>query len=383
MRWLRWISWEAAAVWRSARRAVTGPGPERDVAVQSLKAAAAAALAWAVAGWWWDAPMALLAPWTAVVIVESTVYRSLRSGLQQLAVIVAGTVVAAGAALVTGNTMAALLVALPITVLLGNYARFGQQGLYAPTTALFVLAYGSYTAYGILHRLLESIIGAVIGIAVNALVLPPVHGRSVRHVLYRLPRDSADLLRTMADGLRDPEGDGWGQKDAESWYDQARRLSATVTDLATARGWDDESHRFNPGYRMRRRGRPAPSAHWDTVWERVAEQLRALTRTLSETATDRLTPPPAAALALLADVLDAAGDVCGHDLRTLEEHGSEEREARRAEDLSRAWEHLTRLKDRLPEAGRDASAALGGLVADVQRLLYALGPVESATRPAA
>ncbi|MFC8667553.1 hypothetical protein [Streptomyces sp. NPDC057199] len=52
--------------------------------MQSLKAAAAARLAWALAGWR-EAPMAL---------------------------------------------------ALPLTVLLGNYARFGTQGLYAPTAAV-------------------------------------------------------------------------------------------------------------------------------------------------------------------------------------------------------------------------------------------------------
>jgi uncharacterized membrane protein YgaE (UPF0421/DUF939 family) len=68
--------------WRSIRRAVTESGAERDTVVQSLKAAEAALLAWALTGWWWDAPMALLAPWTALFLVQNTVYRSLLSALQ-------------------------------------------------------------------------------------------------------------------------------------------------------------------------------------------------------------------------------------------------------------------------------------------------------------
>ncbi len=50
--------------------------------VQSLKAAGAAAVAWAVTGWWLEAPMALMAAWAAVALVQGTVYRSLRSAVQ-------------------------------------------------------------------------------------------------------------------------------------------------------------------------------------------------------------------------------------------------------------------------------------------------------------
>ncbi|MEK8174248.1 hypothetical protein NKH77_50455 [Streptomyces sp. M19] len=63
------LRWEAAAVWRTARIAVRQSGPERDTMVQSLKAAGAAIAAWALTGWWLNAPLALLArgrrwPWS-------------------------------------------------------------------------------------------------------------------------------------------------------------------------------------------------------------------------------------------------------------------------------------------------------------------------------
>jgi uncharacterized membrane protein YgaE (UPF0421/DUF939 family) len=82
--------------------------------------------------------MAFVAPWVAVVLVESTVYRSLAHGLQQVAAIAAGTVVATGVALVLNNTMVTMVVVLPAVLLLVQWQRLGSQGIYAATGALFV-----------------------------------------------------------------------------------------------------------------------------------------------------------------------------------------------------------------------------------------------------
>ncbi|MFD5074965.1 aromatic acid exporter family protein [Streptomyces sp. NPDC058371] len=301
---LRALTWEVGAVWGSARRAVTVSGPERTTAVQSLKAAGAALLAWAVAGWWWHAPMALMAPWTALFLVQSTVYRSLLSALQQFVVVVVGTLLAAGAGVLTHNEMAAMALALPLTVLLGNYARFGTHGLYAPTAALFVLAYGSYTGADIAHRLLETLLGAVIGIGVNALVLPPVHDRRVSQLRAQLPEGSGELLHDVADGL----AEGHREEQARGWHERAQRLTDVVTDLREARRWSDESYRVNPGHRLRRSAPAPPAVAWDFAWDQVTEHIATTLRTLAE-APRRLELPSDARDALAA-LLRAAGDAC-------------------------------------------------------------------------
>ncbi|GFN08910.1 hypothetical protein Smic_74660 [Streptomyces microflavus] len=177
----QWVGREWAEVRWSVRSAREVAGPERDTLVQSLKAAAAAIAAWAVSGWWFQTPMALLAPWTAIAMVGSTVYQSVRTGTQQFAIIALGTVWASGAmALTRDRTMAAMLLTLPFMMLLGNYRRFGNQGIYGATTALFVITAGVSSTSTVGHRLLETLIGAAIGLLVNAFVLPPVHLRSVR-----------------------------------------------------------------------------------------------------------------------------------------------------------------------------------------------------------
>ncbi|MGW6025286.1 FUSC family protein [Streptomyces sp. NPDC055214] len=340
------------------------------MAVQSLKAAGAALIAWAVAGWWWDAPMALMAPWTALFLVQNTIYRSLRSGVQQFTVVIAGTLIAAGAGALLDNTMLAMAVALPLTVLLGNYARFGTQGVYAPTAALFVLGYGSYSGVEIGHRLLETLLGAVIGIGVNALVLPPVHQRSVQHLRGRLPRDCAELLDDAARGVRET----YDKARADAWYSRAQSLTDMVTDLRTARRWSDESYRFNPFRRMRRAVPQVHSSEWDFAWDRLTEHVRITMRTLSEDARDLSERPrlPADVPEILSSFLAAAADVCACDDR-----GSSA--------LDAAREAHGRLTSLLADTTHEeATPVLGGVVADTQRLLHDLetvtGPLEARAR---
>jgi hypothetical protein len=339
--------------------------------VQSLKAAGAALLAWAVAGWWWDAPMALMAPWTALFLVQSTVYRSLLSALQQLTVVVVGTLLAAVAGVLTHNTVAAMALALPLTVLLGNYARFGTQGLYAPTAALFVLASGSYTGPDIAHRFLETLLGAVIGIGVNALVFAPVHSRRVRHLRAQLPLSSAELLHTVADCV----AGGYDEEQARGWSDRAQRLTDVVTDLREARRWSDESYRVNPGLRLRRRAAPTPpTATWDFVWDQITEHIATTIRTLAEPARrPGLAPNARDALAAL---LRAAGDVCRSGEHAHIAGPCSPGDVEQVQDFRRSLARASAAHRRLTAAyaGRHPGLAstTGGPLADTRRLLSAL-----------
>ncbi|MFS0691534.1 FUSC family protein [Streptomyces nitrosporeus] len=348
--------------------------PDRYQLAQSLKAAAAAALAWAVTGWWLEAPMALMAPWAAVALVQGTVYRSVRTGVELVSMIAAGTLLAAGAAALTGNTMTAMLVALPLAVLLGDWAPVGNQGLYAPTTALFVLAYGSYSLPAVGHRLLETLVGAAVGVVVNALVLPPVHSLEVRRLASALPGDCARLLRRIGEGI----DEDYPEARAAEWYESAGELYGVLADLRTARAWSTESIRFNPGHRFRRKGPPVPSDAWDGVWTRVSNRILTLTLTLLEAASERrlLPRPPAGTLTELSTLLTAAAEVCAVEQDVTEHGPGDETAARRHEHLTRAREALARMKRGEPAADPDARASAGSLMADAQALLDDLTPDE-------
>ncbi|MGH4031159.1 FUSC family protein [Actinomycetota bacterium Odt1-20B] len=376
---------EAGAVARSARRAVTSTGSERTTTVQALKAAGAALIAWALAGWWWDAPMAILAPWTAVVLVHHTVYRSLRSAGQQFLVVAAGTLVAAAAAALTHDVMAAMAIAMPATVLIGAYGRFGDQGWYGPTAALFTLTYGSFTPPQILHRLAETLLGAVIGVLVNALVLPPVHTASARRLHGQVRADCAALLHDVADGIEH----GYDETEAEDWHGRALRLGSTVSELRRARRHAHESRRLNPGRRMRRSPTAPPPA--DAVpWQRVADHLATILRSLAETAreTPRFAAPTGRALATLAVLLRSAGQWCEATAEDVlsgradddfpDRPGRPDRPdaphrpgppSRSERALVEAQEAGRRLASLLDDPAHGPSAALGELTAATTRLL--------------
>ncbi|MFF4394274.1 aromatic acid exporter family protein [Streptomyces sp. NPDC001480] len=305
------LSRGASGVGRSVRAAWRGPGRERDLVVQSLKAAGAALLAWFVASNWLGDPLAMMAPWVALLMVQATVYSSLRQAAQQLAAICIGTLLGTAAHLVSGDTLGALAMCLPVLMLLANWSRFGNQGIYGATTAVFTLASGSVTAASAGHRVGESALGAVIGVAVNAFVLPPIHLRDVRENLAALTRDVGDVLCTIAGGLR--RGD-WDADTAADWSHDAARVELRLESLRSARGWSRESLRLtNRALRfLRRVPSDLPPEEEDERWSRVTGHVRALTRTLAVSADEgrTATPPDRAVLQPYAELLELIARSC-------------------------------------------------------------------------
>lgn len=301
---------EADSVGRAAQAAWAGPGRERDLVVQSLKAAAAALLAWLVGSVWLGDPMALMASWVALILVQATVYSSLLQAARQFTAICAGTVLASAALALTGSTLGALALSIPLLMLLANWRRFGDQGVFGATTALFTLATGAAGASAVGHRVGQAALGAVIGVAVNALVLPPIHLRDVRENLAALAQEAGDLLHTVAADLRDTE---WNAQSAAGWSSASARLERRLETLRSARGWSRESLRLTAGpLRVRRASRPAPPEEEDERWSRVTGHIRALTRTLAVAADEERTPlpPDGPALHAYAGLLDLIGDAC-------------------------------------------------------------------------
>lgn len=366
-------SWSA----RAARRAWAGPGRERDMVVQSGKAALAAVLAWLAASRLLPDAFALMAPWVAVVLVQATVYRSVRQGLHQTLAITAGTVLAAALVIPFGHPLLTMIVVLPLTTLLSNWPRLGDQGIYASTAALFTLVPGEATLDSAVSRILAALLGTAIGIGVNALVLPPVYLRSAREAVDGVVREAREIVAEIADGLDEP----WEYESVRGWYDRAGRLPRLIRGVRSAIGWTHESLRLNPGKR-RRPGSARQAAAYDetlVTLERIADHLIGLTRTLAEAADDTdetprpdhaVTNPYAGFLEKVSAALDAYGrSVTGDDP-----------EAARAE-LRAAVEEVRATRDRLrAELPRHAAsvpegvAVLGALLAAARRITLCLLP---------
>ncbi|MGY5053872.1 FUSC family protein [Streptomyces sp. 900105755] len=384
---MEWTGWVARAVRRqggaavrAVRRVWTVPGRERDLAVQAGKAALAACLAWGVAGWWLQAPVAFVAPWVAVVLVESTVYRSLAHGLQQLAAIAVGTVAATLVALVLDNTMAVMAVVLPAVLLLTRWRRLGSQGIYAATAALFVLTNGQVTVVTSGARVAEAVFGAVVGITVNAVIRPPVYLRDTRAALQDASEEAEGILSSVAEGLARGE---WDEDVAGVWHERALRLGRLVEQARSAVGWSRESMRGNHRGRGPRAVSPPGRTYDDAlaVLDHVAVHLQGVTRTVLEIAghQDESARPGPRITGPYADVLHHAGRAIGLYGRTrFAETGTEPsaQEALRgtAEELRRSLDELHRtLPNDAVQGGPGTLATHGALLAHARRLTAQLG----------
>ncbi|WSQ07306.1 aromatic acid exporter family protein [Streptomyces sp. NBC_01231] len=361
---------DALAIARAARAVRRGPGRERDLVVQSLKAAAAALIAWFVASDLLGDPMALMAPWVALVLVQATVYSSLRQGAQQWVALCAGTLLASAAQALAGSTLGALALSVPVLMLLANWSRFGDQGIYGATTAVFTLASGTVSASAVGHRVGQALLGAVIGVAINALVLPPIHLRDVRENLAALAREAGDVLHTVGADLRESE---WDAQTAARWSSASARLERCLEALRSARGWSRESLKLTAGplRAVRRPPRPVPPEEEDERWSRVTGHIRALTRALSIAADDGRTPAPpdGAALRLYGRLLELIGDACRAESRRLLDPREDTRPAGGSEDAMR--ELHERLQHGLREHaahGATTTAVLGTLLLQAENL---------------
>ncbi len=267
---------------RWARRAVAVPGHERTVTVQIVKTAVAAVAAWVLADGVLHASTAFLAPYTAVFMVDATVYRSVRTAGQQLAAVVAGVVIAGLGTAVLGGTTAALALVTPIGFAAGRFRGFGSGGYWVGVTALLMVTYGTaqrpeqlFSRVGIIA------LGAGVGLAVNAVLFPPGYvSSSLQHAQSALER-LREVLGDLAAHLRDP-GDESADRPWQDLMDGLMRdLEAVGAHAADAR----ESTRLNLRPSVRRRAaRAAEAQRIAAVLHRTLPRLHELIEALPENA---------------------------------------------------------------------------------------------------
>jgi uncharacterized membrane protein YccC len=330
---------------RSLGRAAAGPGRERDLLVQVVKSAGAAVLAWETARLLLDSPQPFFAPLAALVTVHVTVYGSVRVAGQRVAAVVVGVVLAFVAARYGGVNGVSLGVVLVVALLLGRWRRLGGEGLQVPITALLAMTVAGGTAQPQLEaRVLDTVVGAVIGAAVNLLVLPPVHLRSARASVAEVALGVSRLLRALGEGLRGE----WGPDEAQEWHDRALRLDRLVREARATTDQGQESVKLNPRrQRVGAAGTPGDLSRAVDSLEHVAIQCRGITTTLRA----------------LADETDGKEELAA--VRTAVRRGGDR------------WRALRDVEQRELDRS-EALPAYGSLLADIERVLDELQTADGA-----
>jgi hypothetical protein len=360
---------------RALARAIEGPGRDRDVLVQIAKSAGAAVVAWQVARVALHSDQPFLAPLAALITVHATVYQSVRGAAQHVLAVLAGVLLAFLTARTLGVEWYSLGLVLVAALVIARWQRLGDAGLQVPTTALLALTIaGGVQDTALEARVVETLVGALIGAATNLLVLPPVHLRSSREAIASIASGVARLLRAVSDGVRGE----WGRDEAQEWLERARRLDRLVREARSTTEQGRESLRLNP--RVNRGALPIDPAALDRAvdsLEHVAVQCRSITATLLDAAAEGGSP------SLTEEFLSTYAEVLVDVAVAFEALADTETGDQEVENLRGAvragGDKWRVLRDRIQVeelAHRDSLPTYGSLLIDAERILDELERAE-------
>ncbi len=358
--------------------------------LRTAKTTAAAVVSFAVADMLHTTPQPILAPLTALLVVQLTLYSTLSHGVQRILSVVAGVLVAVGVASLTGLTWWSLGAVVVISLVVGRLMRLGPHLLEVPISAMLVLAAaGTGAETAATGRVAETLIGAVVGVAINLVVAPPLYIQPADDAIGELVDRISRFARELATALRG----NWTRAQADRFLTGARELGAEIDRADRHLGRTEESARLNPRGRLAREAQPrlrialAGLEHSYMSLRNLCRAVLDRTYFVPDGDIDGAYSP--AARAALADVVDAFADaiVTVDPIATAEPDAELSRLVVR-DQLDELHERRNRLAVLLlvdPTVDPAAWEQHGALLAAVDRLRVevraAVRPVESAWRP--
>ncbi|GAB3116257.1 hypothetical protein GCM10027160_24860 [Streptomyces calidiresistens] len=238
------------------RRAARGPGWERDDVVLQFKIVGATVVAWLIASAVLPSTVLTFAPFTALLVLQGTVHRSLSVSLKYLAAVVVGIGLAAGFGVTVGVHGWSLAVLMMLALAAGRLWPLGNERTQLPVVALFAFAAGGGDPdYG-LDLLLAVALGAGCGLGFAVLLPPAPHRRGdAEKACADLAGRVAGVLRALAAGLREEAPD---DRTVAGWERRLRDLDSFTRHARWAVSESEEAARPLPG-RPPRRGPGGPA----------------------------------------------------------------------------------------------------------------------------
>jgi hypothetical protein len=186
----------------------------------------------------------VLAPLTALLVLQVSLSHTLRSAGQRVLSVVAGVLVAVGLSVVVGFTWWSLAIVIAVALAVGLVLRLGDDILEVPISAMLILAaVGSKSAAS--GRIIETLIGAAAGL-IGGMLFAPVRLESAEDAIDDLSGQLARLLSEIAADIADGAD---AQRSAERLA-QARALGGEIQRVESALSDSEESLRLNPRARI-------------------------------------------------------------------------------------------------------------------------------------
>jgi uncharacterized membrane protein YgaE (UPF0421/DUF939 family) len=335
----------------------------------------------------------VIAPLTALLVVQATLFHTIRSAIQRVIGVTAGVLAAVAVSAYVPFSWWVLGLLIAGTLALGLVLRLREDTLEVPISAMLIFAVDSH-AYAV-SRITETLVGTAAGLAAG-LIFAPLRVQPAKDAISDLTGQMADLLNDMAAGLAEVPD----LRRATEWLDRTRALRGEIERLDDALGQAEESVRLNP----RRLRDPDPAAGLregvDTL-ERAAIDLRVLARSVADSARldseDSPVKEPetrarlAAVIAELAGAVRTYGQLIEADPEPADFVAASGPDAEPlATELTDRLEEAQRQQDRLADLLRtdpaerpDGWPLRGEILAHLDRLRNELQPRPAAPEPEA
>ena len=346
----------------------------RRPGLRTAKTTLAAVLSFALAQFLLTSPAPVLAPLTALLVVQLTMYETLASGLQRVVSVLAGVLIAVGFATWVGLTWWSLGFVVAASLVIGRLLHLGDHLLEVPISAMLVLAVGGAEGAA-LDRVYETIIGAGVGVAVNLVIAAPLYVQPASDAIAELAERMDAFLRQLAHQLEA----GWSREMADRMLNGARRLGDEVGHADRTLTRAQNSARFNPRAAQAREALPrlrTGLTGLEVTYVTIRNLCRSLLdRTYFVPTEEAETVYDEQVRGVLAQVLEAAADAVGYvPAVTSGADAAAAADAARTE-VDRRLLELHHRRDRLAELLHQESAAdqaawqqHGALLADLDRM---------------
>ena len=180
--------------------------PRRSPLLQVVKSAVATSAAWLIAGFLIPGPPPIFAAIAALLVVQPSLNQSLTRAVERSVGVIAGVVIASVFGILLGNSTWVILLTTIVALLIAWALRMtpGTANQVA-ISAILVLTLGTATPSYAVDRILETLIGAVIGFLINTAIVPPVAVAPAHAAVDELGDDLADPLDRLAGALESPQ----------------------------------------------------------------------------------------------------------------------------------------------------------------------------------
>lgn len=207
------------------------------------KTSVAAVASWLLAALLLGQPAPIFAAIAALLVVQPSVNQSVAKGIERSIGVVLGVILAYGAGQLFGDATWVVLTVIVASLLLAWVLKLTPgSSNQIPISAMLVLVIGSQSAGYAIDRVLETAIGALVGLAVNAVIVPPVLVAPARLAVGRLATAIAGVLQKIAGTLTERATPA----ELEAMMLEARMLRPLQSTAAEELDEAEDSLSFNP-----------------------------------------------------------------------------------------------------------------------------------------